>query len=398
MSKRKGLSFEDFKDQNTSENSDKKPHPEKDDPSKLKGIIVIVTDKGYGFIKYNGNKELFFHFNDVVNKNLIKENTEVEFEIGKGKNNKDAAMKVVILNLPTAIESQKEVKIQEGEMAEYFLPSDTISNISPNQVDNFALKFHKFTRCENDKFIFYKTGKKVINDTKFDFKNIPFKNINDVNDKIRVQMYGEKNSLKFEFEIDWRLAIGLGTESVFETSMTLHPIYGIPYIPGQAVKGITRSWIVNEYFKQKEEDAVADSETFCKLFGCPKMADKNRKSKLGKDHQGCVVFFDAFPTSTPNLKVDVMNPHYGPYYAATDNTPPADYYNPVPIYFLTVEETSFQFIIGVKEKNNITEKDFDGNGKDDTILNIAEKYLKEALQNQGIGAKSAVGYGYFKEV
>lgn len=38
---------------------------------------------------------------------------------------------------------------------------------------------------------------------------------------------------------NWRLIIGLGGMHPQETSMTLHHIYGIPYIPGSAVKGVT---------------------------------------------------------------------------------------------------------------------------------------------------------------
>ena len=44
-----------------------------------------------------------------------------------------------------------------------------------------------------------------------------------------------------EGTIDWRLIVGLGNESVYDTSMTLHHVYGIPYIPASAVKGVVRS-------------------------------------------------------------------------------------------------------------------------------------------------------------
>jgi len=44
------------------------------------------TQKGYGFIVYVGNKEIFVHFKDVVGGiDSIKENDEVEFEIAEGK-------------------------------------------------------------------------------------------------------------------------------------------------------------------------------------------------------------------------------------------------------------------------------------------------------------------------
>lgn len=44
------------------------------------------TEKGYGFIVYDNNKEIFVHFKDVNGGiGAIKENDEVEFEIAEGK-------------------------------------------------------------------------------------------------------------------------------------------------------------------------------------------------------------------------------------------------------------------------------------------------------------------------
>jgi CspA family cold shock protein len=44
------------------------------------------TEKGYGFITYETNKEIFVHFKDVQGGiNGIKENDTVEFEIAEGK-------------------------------------------------------------------------------------------------------------------------------------------------------------------------------------------------------------------------------------------------------------------------------------------------------------------------
>ena len=44
------------------------------------------TEKGYGFIIYNGAKEIFVHFKDVIGGiEAIKEGDEVEFEVTDGK-------------------------------------------------------------------------------------------------------------------------------------------------------------------------------------------------------------------------------------------------------------------------------------------------------------------------
>src|SRR6266849_7725980 len=39
-----------------------------------------------------------------------------------------------------------------------------------------------------------------------------------------------------------RMIVGLGDESVLETSITLHKTYGVPYIPGSALKGLAASY------------------------------------------------------------------------------------------------------------------------------------------------------------
>lgn len=83
-----------------------------------------------------------------------------------------------------------------------------------------------------------------------------------------------------------------------------------------------------------------------------------------------------------------MNPHYVPYYSdKTGTTPPADYHNPVPVFFLVVEETPFRFILGAK-----------GETLNETIKSKSiSDWLTNALQNHGIGAKTAVGYGYMQQ-
>jgi len=271
-----------------------------------------------------------------------------------------------------------------------FIPDETNNVITQNSVDNFSLKLNKFAQFDEDKFSFYKTekgGSNYNNVEGFKFNGVKFhllcKEISE-SAKILFPNFNEK----LELEIDWRLAIGLGTESVYETSINLHPIYGFPFIPGQAVKGIVRSWIIQEHFDSEEKKAF-QNEAFCYLFGCPK------ESVLKKEHQGSLVFFDAYPTSAPNLKVDVMNPHYAPYYSDNSNKkPPADYYNPVPIFFVTVEKTKFQFIIGIRDSENEVGRIKSIGG---TYFELGKQFLKEALTQKGVGAKTAVGYGYFKE-
>lgn len=45
-------------------------------------------------------------------------------------------------------------------------------------------------------------------------------------------------AVKKPVPVQGRMAVGLGDESVLETSVTLHRTYGVPYIPGSALKGL----------------------------------------------------------------------------------------------------------------------------------------------------------------
>jgi len=300
-------------------------------------------------------------------------------------------------------EQEKKFGKDSFDIAKAFCPQDTASiDIKAYEVENFALKLNKFARfVENErdysksKFEFFKSGRRgpeyqiQPNYDKIDFKGLVNRNLNSAKTLLG------SHCVDFCKTTNGRLIAGLGGASVYETNITLHHIYGFPYLPASSIKGVVRSWIIQNIFskngngeidlKKAEERALKsatnDSKAFCKIFGCPK------NSVLKKEQQGKIFFFDAFPTTAPEIVPDIMNPHYGPYYNGEEL--PADYHSPIPIFFLTVDKkTEFQFIIGSKDANWL---------KDDYKIgdNTIEWWLKDALQNYGIGAKTAVGYGYF---
>jgi len=203
------------------------------------------------------------------------------------------------------------------------------------------------------------------------------------------------NPKKILLQPQWRFASGLGGESVYETGITLHHVYGIPYIPSSSVKGVVRSWIISQKYDNKEELAIRD-EWFIDLFGCPDQIlndrgkyKSNYGSEVGVSRKGNVVFFDAFPTKEQTIEADIMNPHFPEYYAG--KKPPTDFQSPIPVLFLAVAKTPFQFVFGYQKA---TEHTAFKNGE--KIMQEIEQYLKSALTQHGIGAKTAVGYGYMK--
>lgn len=240
-----------------------------------------------------------------------------------------------------------------------------------------------------------------------------------------------------DYHVNWRLAIGLGSASVFENSLSLHHVYGIPYIPASSVKGIIRSWLIQEYFSYDSDGneydelgegrALRDSEEFCLIFGTPSEFDireetvngkkrvKPEKSRIkNKDgtptaHIGNVVFFDAFPLDKPKVYVDIMNPHYPEYYKEGSSKPPADWQNPVPIFFLTIKDTSFQFLFGIRKGCTDVEYEKLSNisfphpsnpemNKEGSAENVLKELLEEALTFNGAGAKTATGYGRMRNI
>jgi CRISPR-associated protein Cmr6 len=101
---------------------------------------------------------------------------------------------------------------------------------------------------------------------------------------------------------------------VLETAMTLHRVYGLPFIPGSGLKGMTRA-----YAELVEEKSERERE-FYRVFG---------SQREDEEQAGEVIFFDAIPAQVPQLKLDVMNPHYSEYYRG-GNIPPADWLRAYP--------------------------------------------------------------------
>jgi CRISPR-associated protein Cmr6 len=205
---------------------------------------------------------------------------------------------------------------------------------------------------------------------------------------------------QFDLKLQWRLIVGLGASHPQETSMTLHHIFGIPYIPGSALKGASRHYMIWKFVDEHEKkiSSLLDKSNFAELSKELNKAlekEENLTVSVGnisfkdlihifgtQNRQGKIIFFDAYPIEEIKLKIDIMNPHYPDYY--TKDKPPTDWQNPIPIKFLTVEDTKFRFYLAAKDK-------------DQNLLNHARKILNDALLNYGVGAKTSLGYGLFEE-
>lgn len=260
---------------------------------------------------------------------------------------------------------------------------------------------------------------------------------------------------RFEARSLGRLVVGLGGESVLETSLTLQFITGLPIIPGSALKGLCRHYALftiaaeleipslsSEQLKiMKPKDEKKDGkklptpmEILDELMAATDQerqklleagSDKTRQERLKQaniakdaldlnmkdlqreevdrfrdifgstDNAGACIFYDsvvsALPQSGTLFEVDVMTPHFVKYYnsanAGKQIEPPSDNDSPNPINFLTVAAaTKFAFAVGVRR------------GFDKSLAEQAVEWLKTALYEMGIGAKTAAGYGVFERV
>ncbi len=258
------------------------------------------------------------------------------------------------------------------------IPSDTRSVLlsSLKIPDNFLLQLQKFARWEGEKegekAKFFKASRGEVEYQPLFPPPGSSKSLADKIKEIKERIEGIKEafgrlgykSVSFQARPLWRMTVGLGSPSVYETSITLHHIYGIPYIPASAIKGVLRTYYILEKFSGDEKRAEEDEE-FVAIFG--KGGDKGER--------GGVIFLDAYPVEIPRIKVDIVNPHYKEYYEG--KKPPADYLEPTPITFLVVENTPFLFLLFSRK----------------TDLEKVKGELKKALEEYGLGAKTSLGYG-----
>lgn len=171
-----------------------------------------------------------------------------------------------------------------------------------------------------------------------------------------------------------RLVVGLGGESLLETHLCLHRTYGVPYLPGSAIKGL-----LSRFAATRLQGAAWERDLEPRSFH----RGEAQKALFGStDEAGLLVFYDALPLEY-QIHPDVLTPHHSAYYGG-DAVPPADWDSPIPVPFLSVTG-KFLFALGLAPGVNQEE------GK--PWLQAAWKILELALQEEGIGAKTSSGYG-----
>lgn len=221
--------------------------------------------------------------------------------------------------------------------------------------------------------------------------------------------FADGRSRLAEMVLASRLLIGHGNSSATDVGLTLQRTWGVPMIPGSALKGLLAHYVDTLYGPEVAGRAPNDAglsdeekerarfqgvtwkersiefgpgEVYRALFGSP---DAEGENGFGRTDavRGAVVFHDALyiPDSGAEdkpLATDVLTVHQKVYYDHTGQNAPSDYDSPNPVRFLTVRPGT-KFLIALSGPADWTE--------------FAVGLLKEALSEWGVGGKTSLGYG-----
>jgi len=199
---------------------------------------------------------------------------------------------------------------------------------------------------------------------------------------------------------------GLGMTHPTETGMVLDHISGAPYIPVASQKGVMRlAHIINSLMDDngkwrdieslldagivekktnkagEKEDIWREDDSSKTLFGF---------SEKDKSLAGQMVVLDAYPMEPPELSEEILNPHFRNYYSGERG--PTEDQSPNPIKFMVVRPGArFVFRILLRPPlANAPESD------QELLTAIITKNIRRAVEEEGMGAKTALGFGRFQ--
>lgn len=202
----------------------------------------------------------------------------------------------------------------------------------------------------------------------------------------------------FVAELGGRLLINMAGGVMENSGLSLDRITGLPFIPGTAIKGISRHcalWAIRSEADSTEQRLQLRSALAIFGFSTNDFAAKGdflwaangNKQLLEAAHQGfntdtykgICSFVAAHPSSTTNLQIvaEVLTPHFNN--------------NLRPIFFPAVEAGGeFGFAIIGQRTPHLPDLSLA------YLLGQAKRWLQQALLQNGIGAKTGAGYGWFQ--
>jgi len=185
------------------------------------------------------------------------------------------------------------------------------------------------------------------------------------------------------YRVNGRMIVGLGAESVLESSITLNRTWGVPYIPGTALKGLAAHYL-NDVLADGDPDLVRQDDLELDDHGRAPTPNVHGVLFGTGVRASYVNWLDAWfiPGNTTDSQSpflpDVITPHHPGYYQKSARIPqPTDADDPNPIPFVSAGGIYLACL----------------QGPDQRWVDFAFRLLTEALEHAGIGAKTHAGYG-----
>jgi CRISPR-associated protein Cmr6 len=205
-------------------------------------------------------------------------------------------------------------------------------------------------------------------------------------------------SVTFVASLGGRLLINMAGGVMENSGLALDRVTGLPYIPGTAVKGITRNFalwnIRNEtnpanqvkllrhalaIFGFSPNDLSQRGDFLWAVNGDRAKIESGLEGFKTDTYKGICSFIAAQPSSERNLRIvaEVLTPHFNN--------------NLRPIFFPAVEAgTEFGFAVICQREPHLSDIETS------TLLAQAKTWIQAALVENGIGAKTGAGYGWFQ--
>lgn len=184
--------------------------------------------------------------------------------------------------------------------------------------------------------------------------------------------------------------------TVTEGSLLLHHTYGVPYLPGSALKGVLRSrldrFAAVPGLRDLTSELLGDLQRTGPETGNPE-GDAPGLASL-------VDFYDALwipeaPAEAEErwspLALDIVNPHHSEYYTGGGNgrRPPSDMDEPKPVHRLSLApKTRFLIVAEAPDAPKLAP----------WLSWLLDEVLVTALVEDGIGAWTSAGYGRLEKV
>ncbi|GAA0741472.1 type III-B CRISPR module RAMP protein Cmr1 [Clostridium oceanicum] len=161
--------------------------------------------------------------------------------------------------------------------------------------------------------------------------------------------------------VSQKIIVGFGESTIENFSLCIHHFYGIPYIPASTIKGCIFNYL---NFKLDKDNS-------------------NNNLNCIKDKFYEIMFFDSFGKGY-NISEDILT-NISPSYYEKGELKNKDE-ECLPVFFLALEGGQFTFNYYIN------------NGIEEENIKIEiENLIKEALCVFGLGGRTNVGYGHFKE-